>query len=117
MKAREVEARKAREVAEAQKNIAPSKPSVYKEPGEKLLTGIKMQAVEDIMVAIGLNDRFLFTRELFNNDSELFKSTINSLNKQASWDDAVAYLNEKFSWNPNDPTLILFLSFVRRRFI
>jgi hypothetical protein len=93
------------------------KHSKLKAPDGKLLTGIKMQAVDDIMVAIGLNDRFLFIRELFNNDPGLLKSTINELNKKSSWEDAIAYLDENFDWDPEDPTLMLFLSFVKRRFI
>jgi len=76
-----------------------------------------MQAVDDIMVAIGLNDRFLFTRELFNNDAELFTKTIGVLNQKGSWENAAAFLNDNFSWDSEDPTLILFLSFVKRRFV
>ncbi len=91
--------------------------TLLKEPKEKLLTSTKMQAVDDIMVAIGLNDRFLFIRELFNNDSDLFKSTILTLNNSNNWEEAVNYLDDNFSWNSEDPTLVLFLSFLKRRFI
>lgn len=87
------------------------------EHSDKRLSGVKMQAVEDIMVAIGLNDRFLFIRELFNNDSALFSATVNVLNEKENWGNALAYLNEKFSWDSEDPTLVLFLGFVRRRFV
>ncbi len=88
-----------------------------KNPNGNLLTGVKMQAVNDIMVAIGLNDRFLFTRELFNNDNDLFNETIKDLNQRENWDTALAYLNEHFDWDSEDPTLVLFLSFIKRRYI
>jgi len=86
-------------------------------PKSSFLTGVKMEAVNDIMVAIGLNDRFLFTRELFNNDSDLFFKTIKELNQKNSWNDALSYLNEHFNWDKDDQTVELFQSFVKRRFI
>ena len=92
-------------------------PPLTRKTNGKLLTGVKMQAVKDIMAAIGLNDRFLFTRELFNNDAELFTKTIGILNQKGSWENAAEYLTDNFDWNPEDPTLILFLSVVKRRFI
>ena len=94
-----------------------TKTTLFKEPKEKILTNTKMQAVDDIMVAIGLNDRFLFIRELFNNDPDLFKNTIETLNQKGSWEEAGDYLTGRFSWDYEDPTLILFLSFVKRRYI
>jgi len=57
------------------------------------------QPISDILVAIGLNDRFLFTRELFSNNSELFKSTVSKLNNMASFDEATDYMSKEFSWS------------------
>jgi len=95
----------------------PEDSPVTKNPNGNFLTGIKMQAVDDIMVAIGLNDRFLFTRELFNNNTELFTKTIDDLNHKDNWDEAKGYLEERFDWDSEDPTLVLFLSFVKRKYI
>jgi len=82
-----------------------------------ILTGVKMEGVNDIMIAIGLNDRFLFTRELFDNDAEVFTKTINTLNNKASWEEASKFMTENFDWDPEDPTHIMFLSIVKRRFL
>ncbi len=92
-------------------------PPITQNPNSNIFAGVKMQAVDDIMVAIGLNDRFLFTRELFDNDAEKFTKTINALNQKDNWNQASAYLDENFHWDMEDPTLILFLSFVKRRYI
>ena len=91
-------------------------PPIVQNPNSNILTAVKMQPVDDIMVVIGLNDRFLFTRELFDNDAEKFTKTIYALNQKENWDQAFAYMDEHFQWNAEDPTLILFLSFVKRRY-
>lgn len=104
--------------AQPEPNIQMDKDQVTQELSNgNILTGVNMEAVDDIMVAIGLNDRFLFTRELFDNDAEMFERTITNLNKMKSWNEANSYLNENFSWNSEDPSLILFISFVKRRYI
>lgn len=100
-----------------EEDMVKDKTTLLQEPKEKILTNIKMQTVDDIMIAIGLNDRFLFIRELFNNDADFFKSTIDTLNVMDSWRSAGDYLSENFSWDPEDPTLTLFLSVVKRRFV
>jgi hypothetical protein len=75
------------------------------------------QPVSDILVAIGLNDRFLFTRELFRNDSELFKITVSQLNNMASFDAAKTYLSTQFNWDQENPTTEMFMQIVKRRYL
>lgn len=75
------------------------------------------QPVSDILVAIGLNDRFLFTRELFNNDSVLFRSTINQLNNLGGYDEAIDHLKKSFSWDAEDLVADQFLQIVKRRYL
>lgn len=75
------------------------------------------QPISDILIAIGLNDRFLFTRELFNNDSALFKSTLTRLNGMSGFDEAMQYLKDHFSWNWEDHHTEHFLQIVKRRFL
>ncbi|MEA1878788.1 MAG: hypothetical protein U9N86_18240 [Bacteroidota bacterium] len=80
-------------------------------------TAENLQAVSDILIAIGLNDRFLFTKELFNNDSVLFKSTITALNNLADLVTAQAYIKEKFKWDEDDSIAKQFMQIVKRRYI
>lgn len=80
-------------------------------------TAENLQPVSDILVAIGLNDRFVFTRELFNNDSLLFKSTITALNNLPSLTVAQAYIKEEFNWKEENTTAMQFMQIVKRRYI
>lgn len=80
-------------------------------------TAENLQPVSDILIAIGLNDRFFFTRELFNNDSVLFKSTITALNNLPNLEKAQEYINEKFNWTDDDSIAEQFMQIVKRRYI
>ena len=75
------------------------------------------QPVTDILVAIGLNDRFMYTRELFNNDSGMFKSTITVLNNLPNFDAAQEYLKKTFNWKDEDANAEQFVQIVRRRYL
>ncbi len=72
--------------------------------------------ITKLETAIGLNDRFQYTRELFNNQPELFRKTVQEIDQAASLNDAVAYLNSNFKWKKTD-TSIQFAQLVKRRFI
>ena len=71
--------------------------------------------IEKLEYAIGLNDRFQYTRELFDNNPELFKNTIRQIDQLSSLDEAVSYLNSHFKWKKTD-TSIQFAKLVKRRF-
>ena len=70
--------------------------------------------VQSLKKAIGLNDRFMFTRELFENNSDKFDETINALDKAENIVDAVEYLEQNFKWKKNDASL-KFMELVKRR--
>ncbi len=71
--------------------------------------------VTDINDAIGLNDRFLFIRELFENDTIKYNDAINHLNVCESIQDAVVYLKQNFRWQKNEAST-KFLNLVKRKF-
>jgi hypothetical protein len=76
---------------------------------------IKAQPISSIKGAIGLNDRFLFTRELFGNDSTRYESTIDYLDQSANILEAIEFLEKNFQWTKNDASL-KFMDLVKRRF-
>lgn len=76
---------------------------------------IKAQPISNIKGTIGLNDRFLFTRELFGNDSAKFESAINQLDQSSTLLEAIEYLEKNFKWTKNDISL-KFMDLVKRRF-
>lgn len=64
---------------------------------------------------IGTNERFLFTRELFNGDMESFIETIHTLDGMHSIQEATGFLRENFSWDKNE-TSLRFIELIKRRF-
>lgn len=71
--------------------------------------------VEDIRRAISIGDRFLFQKELFAGNGELFNQTIDALNKLSSLDEAMDYVNSRFNWDKESQAYELFVNILKRR--
>jgi outer membrane biosynthesis protein TonB len=71
--------------------------------------------VTSVKRAIGLNDRFMFTRELFNNDSGKFNDTVEAIDNANDLVEAVEYLEKNYEWSKNE-TSLKFMELVKRRF-
>jgi len=82
---------------------------------EKSESEYKIIPIDSIWDGIGLNDRFLFVRELFANNSAKFESTVEALDQLASIHEAVNFLKNNFKWNKTS-TSQKFLVLVKRRF-
>lgn len=76
---------------------------------------VKPKPITNLKSAIGINDRFLYQRELFENSAETMNLTIEALEQADSIKEAIAYLESKFTWNEDD-TSLKFLDLVKRRF-
>ena len=84
-------------------------------PTENSNLGYPITPIKLIWDAIGINDRFLFVRELFDNNNSKFESTVRSLDELASIQEAVNYLKMNFAWN-NSEASQRFLILVKQRF-
>jgi hypothetical protein len=73
--------------------------------------------VDNLMTAIGINDRFTFIRELFGNDAVFFEQTIRILNDAASFNDAYNYMIQNHDWDMDSDPVQLLLEIIRRKFI
>ncbi len=73
--------------------------------------------VENLMAAIGINDRFTFIRELFNGDSPAFEHAIKALNEAANFNDAYNYMMQHFDWDMDSDAVQLLLDIIRRKYI
>lgn len=82
---------------------------------EKDETGYKIVPINSIWDGIGINDRFLFIRELFANSSAKLENTVTALDHLDSIQDAVTYLKMNFKWNKAEASQ-KFLVLVKRRF-
>jgi len=78
-------------------------------------TGYHITPINSIWDGIGINDRFLFIRELFANSSTKFESTVEAIDQLGSIHEAVNYLKMNFKWNKTEASQ-KFLVLVKRRF-
>lgn len=79
---------------------------------ENNFEGIPLKSIRD---GIGMNDRFLFMRELFANSQEKYENTITTLDGFTKIGEAVEYLKLNYKWNKTEAGQ-KFLSLVKRRF-
>lgn len=70
----------------------------------------------DFKRSLSLNDRFLFQRELFNNDASAMNGIMLRLEAFDTYSASEQYLKEHTSWNFEDKTVKDFLDVVKRRF-
>lgn len=90
--------------------------------GSRSILSNKLQKkpIADLYKAIGINERFLFTKELFKGDSNKFKKTVDHLNSLTSYNDAQNYIQLSLSdleWDFKHPTVNNFIELVERRFL
>lgn len=72
--------------------------------------------VASLQAAIGINDRFLFTRELFDGNAKAFSEVIQKLDNMPGIHEAAIYLRENFKWKKTE-TSLKFIDLVKRRFM
>ncbi len=94
--------------------ILNSKLQLQRAKGEVLGENIRARCT-DIQSAIGINDRFLFIRELFNNNAEAYKATLNKINTAASFSEAEQQLQFQ-NWDEENPVAVQFMEIVKRKF-
>ena len=74
-------------------------------------------AIASIRDSIGMNDKFLLVRDLFNGDAELYESTVSSLDGFESLDECLIYIVENCEWNPNADGTKLVMELIERKYI
>ncbi len=71
--------------------------------------------ITSLKAAIGLNDRFLFIREIFSNNSDKYNTIIDHLDKLETIQEAVDYLKANLTLQKNE-TSLKFVDLLKRRF-
>lgn len=71
--------------------------------------------ISSLRAAIGLNDRFIFIREIFDNNSEKYNTIIEKLDKMEHIQEAVEYLKANLSMQKNEASM-KFVDLLKRRF-
>ena len=76
--------------------------------------------IENLVASIGINEKFLFTNELFEGNTEQFIKTINELNNLASFDEANGYLSNLVAvnkWETEESSYLKLLALVERKYL
>ncbi len=89
----------------------------YSRAGNDISSRINLSPLDNIKSGIGVGDRFLYIKELFSSDNELYESTINTLNNLNSMDEALNHIDSNFNWDPDSATVHTFLTLVKRKFL
>ena len=73
--------------------------------------------VDDFNKAIGINDSYLFLRELFGGNKMAFQAAIETDNAAGSFDKAQQYFRSTYHWDETSPIVEAFYKAVHRRFL
>jgi len=88
---------------------------------ESLFDRFKKQPVTNLKTAIGLNERFQFTNELFNGDMEAFNRALEELNFMESYEDSQRLINLqlalRYNWQDENESVAAFRELVDRKFL
>jgi hypothetical protein len=76
---------------------------------------ISVGSISSLRASIGLNDRFLFIREIFGNNTDKYNTIIDQLDKLETQQQAVELLKANISLQKND-TSMKFVDLLKRRF-
>jgi hypothetical protein len=84
--------------------------------GNDLSSKLQTSPLSSIASGIGINDKFLYIRELFSGDSDMYNRTVKSLDNAYSLEDALESIKTYFDWNEKDETVQKFVNLVYRRY-
>lgn len=87
-------------------------------PAVNLFSDLKVS--KDIRTAIGINDKYLFLNELFNNHKSNYEETLDQLNRFATLEEAENWIKTKVAtahkWDKDDSTVEGFYAILRKHF-
>jgi hypothetical protein len=86
-------------------------------PEKDLSQKLGKTPVSNIASAIGINERYQFTKELFANDVQLYTEAIQKLNELSSFEQACSLLEKQFSLDFEHELSQRFLNIVERRYL
>lgn len=61
------------------------------------------EKISSLRSCIGLNDKYMFVRDLFGGDPEAYEKAIETLDSLGSIEDAMIYIHDNFDWKASEP--------------
>lgn len=87
------------------------------EPPHDMASSLRRKtAISDLRQAIGINDKFLLIRDLFDGDSAAYEAAMQTLNDAETLDDCMIYLTENYAWNADSEGVRLLMDLLERKF-
>ena len=65
--------------------------------------------------SIGLNDRFLMIRDMFDGDGDAFDRALTRLDAFTDFDEAVIWIHDNFDWSADNPGAALLVGLLERK--
>ncbi len=91
-----------------------------REHKNELSESLKDDPIKDLKKAIGINDRFLYIRELFRGDEAMYERSVKTINGFAIYPEAEYWIKRelklKLGWDDKNEIVKQFDQLVRRRF-
>jgi hypothetical protein len=108
--------------------VVPAAPVRAASISEKLQTAdvsiaarLSKSGIKDLTKAVSINQKMLFTKELFKGDSFAFNEAIGKLNAFETKEDAMAYFNTelapKYSYKTESESYLQFVELIERRYV
>lgn len=75
----------------------------------------KITAINSVSISnrIGINDKYLFISELFNNSKDEYEECITALSEFTSYTDAISWLSAKQTWDDENDIIQSFYSILK----
>lgn len=71
--------------------------------------------IKSLRQAIGINDKFLMTHDLFDGDDVAFDKAIEELDECESFDDCMIHIAENYEWNPDSEGAKFIMQLLERK--
>ena len=82
-----------------------------------LSSKLQTAPLSSIVSGIGINDKFLYIRELFKSDNNLYNSAVKHLDTVDSLEEAMSFVKKHFDWDEKNETVQKFVNLVQRRYM
>lgn len=76
---------------------------------------VRREKITDLKQAIGINDKFLLIRDLFDGDSQRYEEAIDRLNAFDDLDDCLVFISEHYDWNAASDGVKLLMELLDRK--
>lgn len=76
---------------------------------------ISNRSIRSLRQGIGLNDKFLMIRDLFDGDANAYDEAIDTLDSFDDFDDCIIYIAENFAWNADSEGAKFIMQLLERK--